>query len=306
MISVIIPLYNKRLQVVNTLHTVLVQTWQDFEIVIVDDGSTDGSIDVVKGIKDSRIRIFRQANAGVSAARNRGIKEARGDLIAFLDADDEWKEDYLSTQMSLVEKYPQCDVFVTNYEFRNSKGKITPTVIRKLPFNAETGELTNYFEVASYSHPPICSISIMVRKSAILSVGGFPEGVKSGEDLLTWALLAVRYKIAYCKRSLAVFIHDEDLFNDDQRKRAPGTTDIVGQELEKLYLANKSTLGIKNYLALWHKMRTRILIQKGNRKHAFKECVKSMRYCLNIKIVVFMVLVILPYRFSNYIFNKLG
>lgn len=306
MVSVVIPLYNKEQQVANTLHTVLAQTWQDFEIVIVDDGSTDRSIDVVMGIKDSRIRIVQQSNAGVSAARNHGIKDASGELIAFLDADDEWKPDYLETQMTLVKRYPQCDVFATNYEFCNQYGKVTPTILRKLPFQGKDGVLTNYFEVASCSHPPLCTDTVMVRKSVIQSVGGFPEGVKSGEDLLTWARLAVRYKIAYCKKSLATFIFDESLFNEDQQKRAPETTDRVGHELERLYTDYKNVKGLKTYLGLWHKMRARIFIQKHHRWCALRECVKSIQYNISIKIVIFMLLAFLPYSISNYFFHKLG
>ena len=91
MISVVIPLYNKEKQIKRTLQSVLTQTFQDFEIVIVNDGSTDNSTIEVEKIKDSRIRLIHQENAGVSAARNKGIEEAKYELIAFLDADDEWK-----------------------------------------------------------------------------------------------------------------------------------------------------------------------------------------------------------------------
>lgn len=107
MISVVIPLYNKERQIANTLHTVFAQTFTDYEIVIVDDGSTDRSAEIVAAMHDKRIRLIRQKNAGVSAARNRGISEARGEFIALLDADDEWKPDYLATQMHLAETYPQ-------------------------------------------------------------------------------------------------------------------------------------------------------------------------------------------------------
>ena len=98
MISVVIPLYNKEHQIAETLRSVLEQTFQDFEVVIVDDGSTDKSSEEALKIRDPRIRFVRQENAGVSAARNRGIEEARFDLIAFLDADDRWKPEYLQTQ----------------------------------------------------------------------------------------------------------------------------------------------------------------------------------------------------------------
>ena len=302
-ISVVIPLYNKEKQIVHTLQSVLNQTFQDFEIVIVDDGSTDGSVAEVEKFSDSRIRLIHQKNAGVAAARNRGIEEAKGDLIAFLDADDEWKPEYLATQYHLFQKYPDCSVFACNYEFRNIEGKVTPTIIRKLPFTGEDGILSNYFEVASCSHPPLWTSAIVVKKQAIQAVGGFPVGIKSGEDLLTWARLAVNDKIAYSKISLAVFIRDEILFNKDQKQRIPEVEDIVGKELLNIYAENRTMRGLNSYLALWHKMRTRIFIEKGHRRLALKECLISMKYDINIKIIVFFVLIILPISFSKKIFR---
>lgn len=303
MISVVIPLYNKEKQIAHTLQSVFNQTLQDFEIVIVDDGSTDGSVAEVEKYSDSRIRLIRQTNAGVSAARNRGIEEARYDLIAFLDADDEWKPEYLATQYYLSQKYPDCNVFACNYEFRDTEGKVTPTIIRKLPFTSDDGILTNYFEVASCSHPPLWTSAVMVKTQAIQAIGGFPVGIKSGEDLLTWARLAVNDKIAYSKISLAVFIRDEILFNKDQKQRIPEVEDIVGKELLNIYAENRTMRGLNSYLALWHKMRTRIFIEKGHRRLALKECLISMKYDINIKIIVFFVLIILPISFSKKIFR---
>ena len=98
MISVVIPLYNKEKQIRATLESVLSQAFQDFEIVIVNDGSTDRSVEEAAAVCDKRIRVVHQKNAGVSAARNRGIEEARGEFIAFLDADDRWKSEYLQAQ----------------------------------------------------------------------------------------------------------------------------------------------------------------------------------------------------------------
>ena len=303
MISVIIPLYNKEKQIVHTLQSVLNQTFQDFEIVIVDDGSTDGSVAEVEKFSESRIRLIHQKNAGVSAARNRGIEAAKYDLIAFLDADDEWKPEYLATQYHLFQKYPDCNVFACNYEFRDAEGKVTPTIIRKLPFTSDDGILTNYFEVASCSHPPLWTSAVMVKKQAIQKIGGFPVGIKSGEDLLTWARLAVNVKIAYSRTPLAVFIRDEVLFNKDQRQRMPEVEDIVGKELLNIYAKNRTVIGLNSYLALWHKMRTRIFIEKGYRRLALKECLISMKYDINIKILVFFVLIFLPILFSKKIFR---
>lgn len=303
MISVVIPLYNKEKQIACTLQSVFEQTFQNFEIVIVDDGSTDNSVEEVEKFDDSRIRLIHQTNAGVSAARNRGIEEASGELIAFLDADDVWMPEYLATQYGLYQKYPECSVYACNYEFRDSEGKVTPTIIRKLPFEGEDGILSNYFEVASCSHPPICSISIMVKKMAIQAIGGFPLGIKSGEDLLTWARLAVSGAIVYSRKSLAVFVRDEGLFNKDQQLRVPEKEDIVGLELKKLYIINRHIIGLNKYVALWHKMRTRIFIDKKDRRKAIKECLISMKYNMNVKILVFLVLIFLPSSFSRKVFK---
>lgn len=304
MISVVIPLYNKEKSISSTLRTVLNQTFSDYEIVIVNDGSTDGSVEEIEKVQDDRIRLVHQPNAGVSAARNRGIEEAKGDLIAFLDADDEWKPEYLATQYHLFQKYPECSVFACNYEFRDVSGKVTPTLIHKLPFVGEDGILSNYFEVASCSHPPICSISVMVKKQVMQAIGGFPLGIKSGEDLLTWARLAVNGMIAYSKRPLAVFIFDERIFNADQKQRMPESVDVVGNELFKLYKANPGIVGIKQYVGLWHKMRARIFLSKHLRWRAFYECVRAIQYHVSVKILVFLILSLMPYRIVDFILKK--
>lgn len=303
MISVVIPLYNKEKQIAYTLQSVFNQTFQDFEIVIIDDGSTDGSVAEVEKFSDSRIRLVHQQNAGVSAARNRGIEEAKGELIAFLDADDEWKSEYLATQYHLYQKYPDCSVFACNYDFRDSEGKVSPTIIRKIPFAGEDGILSNYFEVACCSHPPLWTSAVMVKKQAIQAVGGFPVGIKSGEDLLTWARLAVNGVIAFSNLSMAIFVRNEALFNKDQQQRTPEIEDIVGKEFFNIYAENRTVRGLNSYLALWHKMRTRIFIEKGHRQLALKECLISMKYDINIKILVFFVLIFLPVSFSKKIFR---
>lgn len=304
MISIIIPLYNKEQSIASTLQTVLKQTYQDFEIVIVNDGSTDRSVEEVKKITDPRIRLIHQTNAGVSAARNRGIEEAKGEYIAFLDADDEWKPDYLKTQYELTQKYPECSVFACNYEFKDTQGKVTPTIIRKLPFKGEDGVLSNYFEVASCSHPPLWTSAVMVKKSAIQFIGGFPIGIKSGEDLLTWARLACQFSISYYTTPLATFIFDEQHFNEDQHQRKPEKIDYVGYELAKLYEKRQHIIGLRSYVGLWHKMRAHIFISKHKRKKALYECIYALRYSITIKIIIFLILSLMPYRFIDYVFKK--
>ena len=128
MISIVIPLYNKAAVICRTMESVKQQIFSDFEILIVNDGSTDDSLSVLmdflsenEAVFKNSVRLIEQENKGVSAARNQGIKEARGEIIAFLDADDEWLPDYLKTIAFLVEKYPECDIFGTAYSFKMNK-----------------------------------------------------------------------------------------------------------------------------------------------------------------------------------------
>lgn len=305
MISVIIPLYNKEKQIVHTLQSVLNQTFQDFEIVIVDDGSTDGSVSEVEKFSDSRIRLIHQKNAGVAAARNRGIEEAKGDLIAFLDADDEWKPEYLATQYHLSQKYPDCNVFACNYEFRNIEGKVTPTIIRKLPFTGEDGILFNYFEVASCSHPPLWTSSIVVKKQAIQAIGGFPVGIRSGEDLLTWARLAVKGEIAYSKKVVAIYDLGEGYVLTNLPPRRQDIGDPVGKELVKLLSVYPEKIALKRYISHWHKMRASVAIRYGEKIETMKEVLISLFYYpFNMKVIPFFFLAILPKKVRLFIIRQ--
>lgn len=308
MISVVVPLYNKEKQIAHTLQSVFNQTFQDFEIVIVDDGSTDGSVAEVAKYSDSRIRLIRQTNAGVSAARNRGIEEARYDLIAFLDADDEWKPEYLATQYYLSQKYPDCNVFACNYEFRDAEGKVTPTIIRKLPFTSDDGILTNYFEVASCSHPPLWTSAVMVKKQAIQTIGGFPVGIKSGEDLLTWARLAIQNNIAYSCRSMAIYNirNERERSLSDLRRTAPpdlrSVKDKVGTVLQYLYKNHRDSDQKKQlamYIAFWYKMRAVVNLNLNYRFAAIKCACKSLMFNKKNVNVYFLILLSLfvPYLF---------
>ena len=302
MVSVVIPLYNKEKQVGRTLSSVLAQTFQDFEVVIVDDGSTDGSAEVVKTFDNPRIRLIRQANAGVSAARNRGIDAARYDYIALLDADDLWEPEYLATQVNLIKEYPECDLFATDYSMKHENGNIIHSTINKLPFNTQSGLLTNYFQVAAVSSPPICSISIVLTKKAINSIGGFPIGIKVGEDLLTWARLACRFKIAYNRTPLATF-NIEGYGFTEKPKREPEEPDIVGKEL--ISLAKEfNTPHIKEYISLWFKMRSSVYLRLGQNRKSIMEALRGLRFNpYNKKLYAYILLNIVPDRLKSRIIN---
>lgn len=294
MISVIIPLYNKEAGVATALRSVLAQTYQDFEIVVVDDGSTDGSVAVVETFNDPRICLIRQQNAGVSAARNRGIKEAEGEYVAFLDADDEWIPEFLAEIVTLQKEFPECKAQATNYVF-NSRGVKSQTILRKIPFKSERGILTNYFEVASCSHPPVWTSAVCIERELLQEIGGFPVGVKSGEDLLTWARIAVRTQWAYSIKELAQYNLGEGYDKKNLPPRRQDAGDPVGKGFLELYKADKKIIGFRKYLSHWHKMRASVAIRYGERKETLNEVTYSLKYNpFNYKVMLFGVLALLP------------
>ena len=294
-VTVVIPLYNKAHFIKRSIDSVLQQSYQDFHIIVVNDGSTDEGPEIVSSINDSRIHLVSQTNQGVSAARNRGIAESTDEYVAFLDADDEWKSDMLSTMVNLHERYPDCGVFGTRFERIGSNGDILPAIVHKIYFGEEGGLLTNYFEVAAHSDPPFCSSSMMISKKAMNVVGGFPTNIKQGEDLLTWARLAIRFPIAYSMKSLAVFYTQRNTYG--KPVRIPPKDDIVGNELEALYLSHPNIQGLKEYVGSWHKMRASMFMRLHHYgSDARAEIHKSLRWNPKVKqLYLYWLLLLLPY-----------
>lgn len=305
-VSIVIPLFNKEKEVLRAVNSVLSQTVQHFEVIIVNDGSTDKGPDLVRAIKDPRIKIIDQANSGVSAARNRGIAESHAELIAFLDADDEWGPDFFETILGLKHDFPECSVFATSYFLVSQNGLKRPAIIRGLPKDFKKGILKDYFKIAAQSDPPLWTSTVVVEKGAILSIDGFPDKVKAGEDLLTWARLASKFDIAYSTDHCAVFW--QDWTETQKHRRIPEVPDIIGKELSKLFeessLKNKSSL--KRYISLWHVMRASIAIQYGFNKLVIPELKIALRYSKpNIKILVLFIFSLLPEKISTHLLKKL-
>jgi len=298
-ISIVMPLYNKEREVESAIQSVLAQTFHDYELIVVNDGSTDRGPEIVYDIKDHRIRIVHKPNGGVSAARNRGIEEASSDLIALFDADDEWMPDFLEIINRLRTRFSSCSVFATNYLYRNVDGSLMPTIIRGLPSREWEGIIKNYFEIASRSDPPIWSSAVAIRKEAIRSVGGFPIGVKAGEDLLTWAKFACKYEIAYSTRPSAIFYLRESLWG--RPTRPPDSVDVVGQELEGI-LKNEGKgkiSGLEEYIAHWHQMRASVYVRLGKRKEAMFEVKKIAKFSKkNSRTYLFLAIALLPKKIS--------
>jgi len=197
MFSIVIPLYNKELSITDTIQSVLNQTYQNFEIVIVNDGSTDRSVEVVESIKDSRIRLIHQENKGVSAARNKGIQEAKFDWIAFLDGDDLWKDFHLATFHDLISRYTDQFFFVSGFEY---------SIPRKMNINRPEVEdyvIQNYFKECLSEH--LIWTGVVVINKKCFENDLFNETLTVGEDLDLWARLSKKFEIVKSNKATALY-----------------------------------------------------------------------------------------------------
>lgn len=194
MISVIIPLYNKEMYISDTIQRVLQQSFQNFEIIVVNDGSTDRGPEIIRSIGNGRIRLIEKENGGVSSARNRGIEEAIYDYVAFLDADDEWLPNHLEILSQLIEKYgDRADVFVTNFARKYPNGNVIPN---RTCDELSEGIVENYFKKA-LSKSVIHTSCVCVKKDVFNKIEKFKTFLKNGEDIDVWVRLARKFKIAY-------------------------------------------------------------------------------------------------------------
>ena len=193
--SVIVPLYNKEREVESTLRSVLAQTYQPLEIVVVDDGSTDRSAEIVESLGSPLIRLIRQSNAGECAARNRAMSEARGEWFALLDADDEWKPEFLEEVAAMIEEWPDCGIYSTAFDIVSPTGRVRgncPT---------QRGVVDNFWRESMTRYVTIPSATVLSRK-AVEQLGGFPEGMKMGGDQWMWIKLASHYGVCFSPRAL--------------------------------------------------------------------------------------------------------
>jgi glycosyltransferase involved in cell wall biosynthesis len=211
MFSVVIPLYNKERHVKEAIDSVLRQTVQDLEIIIINDGSKDGSLSEAENFDDSRIRIINQTNSGVSVARNRGVEASHNQFIAFLDADDVWLEDHLENIKILIKKFPNAGLYASAYEKLDSSGVSVSNTTKTLPLNKRQLIIPNYFESCVRGDNLIWTSATCIPRRIFLDSNiWFPAGEAFGEDLYVWARIAMIFDIAYDVKPSAVYNLDAD------------------------------------------------------------------------------------------------
>ncbi|MEZ4802158.1 MAG: glycosyltransferase family 2 protein [Gelidibacter sp.] len=194
--SVIIPLYNKERHIKNTLESVLAQTFQDFEVLVVNDGSTDHSESEANAVTDDRIQLFTIENHGVSFARNHGVSKSNSDFIVLLDADDYWHPHHLENLKNLYSNFPNCGMYGTAYNYQFNR-KTVASVYNQIPTQAHWQGVVNDFFVNSTINCIASASTVMIPKRIYESLGGFNTHYDSGEDIDFWIRIALQHDVAF-------------------------------------------------------------------------------------------------------------
>lgn len=240
-ISVVMPLYNKVAEVERALRSVVEQSLSPCEIIVVDDGSTDGSGAIVerliKECPDAGIRLITQKNSGVSAARNRGIEEAKGDYVALLDADDWWLSGYIAEVCRLMEYYPDADAYATAFDIVNGSERVAA------PVPTVEGYI-NPVEEALRGRYPIIPSTATLRKEAVTAVGGFPEGMRIGEDQWLWVSMLKR-GAKFCFSTMSLVRYSREASN---RSASIYRSEQSDHSIEELYSTEQDAT-LNEYIA---------------------------------------------------------
>jgi glycosyltransferase involved in cell wall biosynthesis len=225
LVSVVIPSYNRAKYIAQTIQSILDQSYQKFEIIISDDGSTDDTKDVLAGIDDKRINCLWNEHIGTpSAMRNIGIKNSLGEYVAFLDSDDLWMPDKLELQLNKFEGNPKLGLVCTNGIHFNEEGEMGPVHKTELDDTAFTFD-------ALLNGNPIIASSTITRRSILDEVGQFDESpdLKAGEDYHLWLRIAKKYSVEYLHKPLIKYRTHLDIIRKD--------------DLEGHYVLMKSVFG---------------------------------------------------------------
>ncbi|AEE20075.1 glycosyltransferase involved in cell wall biosynthesis [Dokdonia sp. Hel_I_63] len=220
--SVVVPLYNKEKAIAQTIESIINQTFTDYEVIIVNDGSTDSSMDVVDRYSEHKFAIFSKKNEGVSTARNYAVSKAQGTYIAFLDADDLWEPDHLKELDNLTSKFPDAALYCAAYQKQYSLS-FTRTI--KTPLGDKPqgwqGYVDDYFH-ASLKGAVAWTSAVAVTKKIFHELNGFDTSITfgAGEDTDLWIRLALAYRIAYSNKVTATHIlHSENRISNTTTKK---------------------------------------------------------------------------------------
>lgn len=208
--SIILPLYNKAPYVAKAIRSVLLQTYTDYELVVVDDGSSDDSFAIAQQsiLGHDNCRVYRQTNEGVSSARNNGVGLSRGEFLCFLDADDWWEPSFLESVSGLIAEFPDAGVYGTNYVIVNETKHKTRVASVGVEPGFEKGYI-NYCRVyANGMYMPLWTGAVCLPRFVFQEMGGFKTHLKLGEDFDLWIRIALKYKVVFLNKPLSNYNQD--------------------------------------------------------------------------------------------------
>ncbi len=264
--SVVITVFNKEKYIAQTLNSVFAQTFQDFEVVVLNDGSTDNSEAEIAKFDDPRLRYFSQRNQGAGAARNAAIAKAQAEYIALLDADDYWHPYYLEEQNRLTVQYPSQSVFATAAEIKRN-GKTFKNQYSIKTFGKDA-TVVNYFD-ASQLDSVLHSSSTVLKKDVFKNVGWYDPKIKSGQDTDLYVRIGLKYKVVFSPKVCATYIiRKNSLFQSVKNLEEKANFEAY-ETFEKDNSALKKFLDLNRYsLCILAKM-------EGN-KEAFQKNLKKI------------------------------
>ena len=280
MFSVIIPVYNGEKVIETAVNSVLCQTFDKWEIIIVNDGSTDRTAEILKKYEENeKISVYTQKNSGVSAARNLCIKHAKYDYIALLDADDFWRENHLEVLKEMIETYSDAGLYCTFKETELLNGKKIETC-HFFETHPETTYLKDFFEAYAEdkSAKAYNASSTCFTKAAAFKAGGFPENCKIGEDLEFALKISAYYPVVLSAKSTAVYCKE----NSTATKNVSFDPDWhFFKEVEKLYadseIPEKKKENIRRVMDWFEIRRCRHYVIDGRKKEAVSAFFKLRR-----------------------------
>ncbi|MEB3215333.1 MAG: glycosyltransferase [Nostocales cyanobacterium 94392] len=239
-ISVIVPVFNGERTIEETIKSILNQTFSNIGIIVINDGSTDRTLEIVEKILDSRIKIFSYPNGGLSASRNRGISQAKGEYISFIDADDLWTADKLELQWQVLQSNPQAGVAYSWTDYIDESSKFIKSG-RRIKVNGDAFSkllVTNFLE--NGSNP-------LIRRNAFEKVGGFDESLPAAEDKDMWLRLAANYEFVCVEKPQILYRISNHSMSTNLKRQETASLKVIERafsypKAEKLQHLKKQSL----------------------------------------------------------------
>lgn len=242
--SVVIPLYNKATYTENTIKSVLSQTFTDYEIIVINDASTDESEALVRKLNDNKIQIFSQKNQGVSVARNLGIEKSTGKLIAFLDADDYWFPNHLEELAKLYHNFPDCGIYCSRYKIKTAKNHFQTPYYYGV-HQSFSGIVKDYF-ASNMPFRLTWTSSLAIPKQILETLGEFTPGITNGQDLELWTKIGIKYPVAITNNVTAIYNND---IPESLAKKNIGSMALI--DFEQFKIAEQEIPSLKKFLDLY-------------------------------------------------------